>query len=323
MQLPEIRPDRFKRLFLNNKFVLFLLTLLLIGLNIFVLNKIPFVFKPFIVLVKTVLLPLILTGVVYYLLNPIVDLLERKHMKRIYSIISLYILILAVITLLILAVIPVIHTQIMELVHNFPAYSEQVQLNFESWIGNDIFNQIQQTTGFNPSDWTQTITQRLSSIVSLAGASIGSFIGFITETLLAIAVVPFILFYLLKGGKRLPDYILSFLPNSFRNQTFEVMSEMNHQISTYIRGQIIVSFCIGFLLYIGYLIIGLKYSLILAIIAAFTSVVPYLGPAIAITPALIVAAVTSPVMLLKMIVIWTIVQLIEGKFISRKLWAKH
>ncbi|MEK3911861.1 AI-2E family transporter [Paenibacillus sp. FSL H7-0331] len=322
MQLPEIRPDRFKRLFLNNKFVLFLLTLLLIGLNIFVLNKIPFVFKPFIVLVKTVLLPLILTGVVYYLLNPIVDLLERRNMKRIYSIISLYILILAVITLLILAVIPVIHTQIMELVHNFPAYSEQVQLNFESWIGNDIFNQIQQTTGFNPSDWTQTITQRLSSFVSLAGASIGSFIGFITETLLAIAVVPFILFYLLKEGKRLPDYILSFLPNSFRNQTFEVMSEMNHQISTYIRGQIIVSFCIGFLLYIGYLIIGLKYSLILAIIAAFTSVVPYLGPAIAITPALIVAAVTSPVMLLKMIVIWTIVQLIEGKFISPQIMGK-
>ncbi|WP_240421544.1 AI-2E family transporter [Paenibacillus periandrae] len=322
MQLPEIRPDRFKRLFLNNKFVLFLLTLLLIGLNIFVLNKIPFVFKPIIVLVKTVLLPLILTGVVYYLLNPIVDLLERKNMKRIYSIISLYILIIAVITLLILAVIPVIHTQIMELVHNFPAYSEQVQLNFESWIGNDIFNQIQQTTGFNPSDWTQTVTQRLSSFISLAGASIGSFIGFITETLLAIAVVPFILFYLLKEGKRLPDYILSFLPNSFRNQTFEVMSEMNHQISTYIRGQIIVSFCIGFLLYIGYLIIGLKYSLILAIIAAFTSVVPYLGPAIAITPALIVAAVTSPVMLLKMIVIWTIVQLIEGKFISPQIMGK-
>ncbi|SFM24527.1 Predicted PurR-regulated permease PerM [Paenibacillus sp. 1_12] len=322
MQLPEIRPDRFKRLFLNNKFVLFLLTLLLIGLNIFVLNKIPFVFKPFIVLVKTVLLPLILTGIVYYLLNPIVDLLERKNMKRIYSIISLYILIIAVITLLILAVIPVIHTQIMELVHNFPAYSEQVQQNFESWIGNDIFNQIQQTTGFNPNDWTQTITERITSFISLAGASIGSFIGFITETLLAIAVVPFILFYLLKEGKRLPDYILSFLPNSFRNQTFEVMSEMNHQISTYIRGQIIVSFCIGFLLYIGYLIIGLKYSLILAIIAAFTSVVPYLGPAIAITPALIVAAVTSPVMLLKMIVIWTIVQLIEGKFISPQIMGK-
>jgi predicted PurR-regulated permease PerM len=100
------------------------------------------------------------------------------------------------------------------------------------------------------------------------------------------------------------------------------MSEMSHQISSYIRGQIIVSFCIGFLLYIGYLIIGLEYSLILAIIAACTSIVPYLGPAIAITPALIVSIVTSPVMLLKMIVVWTIVQLIEGKFISPQIMGR-
>ncbi|NHN32585.1 AI-2E family transporter [Paenibacillus agricola] len=322
MQIPEIKPDRFKKLFLDNKFVLFLLTLLLIGLNIFVLNKIPFVFKPFIVLVKTVILPLILTGVVYYLLNPIVDLLEKRKMKRVYSIITLYILIIAVVTLLILAVIPVINVQVMELVKNFPTYSQQVQLNFESWIGGSLFNQIQQTTGFNSTDWNNTITERLSSFISLAGASIGSFLGVVTETLLAIAVVPFILFYLLKEGHRLPNFILEFLPPSFRSQTYEVMSEMNHQISSYIRGQIIVSFCIGFLLYIGYLIIGLKYSLILAIIAAFTSIVPYLGPVIAITPALIVAAVTSPVMLLKMIVIWTIVQLIEGKFISPQIMGK-
>jgi predicted PurR-regulated permease PerM len=100
------------------------------------------------------------------------------------------------------------------------------------------------------------------------------------------------------------------------------MMEMNHQISSYIRGQIVISFCIGGLLYIGYLIIGLDYSLVLAVIAACTSIVPYLGPAIAITPALVVAMVTSPVMLLKMLVIWTIVQLIEGKFISPQIMGK-
>lgn len=100
------------------------------------------------------------------------------------------------------------------------------------------------------------------------------------------------------------------------------MTEMNHQISSYIRGQIIVSFCIGCLLYLGYLIIGLEYSLVLAIIAACTAVVPYLGPAIAITPALIVAIVTSPVMLIKMIAVWTVVQLIEGKFISPQIMGK-
>lgn len=75
-------------------------------------------------------------------------------------------------------------------------------------------------------------------------------------------------------------------------------------------------------MYLGYLIIGLKYSLVLAIVAAFTSIVPYLGPVIAITPALIVTFVTSPGMLLKMIIVWTIVQLIEGKFISPQIMGK-
>ncbi|MGG5833304.1 AI-2E family transporter, partial [Bacillus pumilus] len=61
----------------SNKFVLFLLVLLLIGLNILVFMKTSFIFTPLIVLVKTIALPIILTGVVYYLLNPIVNLLER------------------------------------------------------------------------------------------------------------------------------------------------------------------------------------------------------------------------------------------------------
>lgn len=51
---------------------------------------------------------------------------------------------------------------------------------------------------------------------------------------------------------------------------------MSVQVGSYIQGQIIVSFCIGILLFIGYTIIGLDYSLILASIAAVTSVVPYL-----------------------------------------------
>jgi predicted PurR-regulated permease PerM len=76
-------------------------------------------------------------------------------------------------------------------------------------------------------------------------------------------------------------------------------------------------------MFIGFLIIGLEYASLLALIAAFTSVVPYLGPAIAITPALIIAIVTSPIMLLKLIVVWTVVQLIEGKFISPQIMGRN
>ncbi|MEK4512618.1 AI-2E family transporter [Paenibacillus anaericanus] len=314
--------ERFKRLFLNNRFVLFLLILLLIGLNIFVFGKISFIFTPLTVLLKTVLFPVLLTGAIYYLLNPLVDLLERKRIPRVYTIVTLYLLMAGIITIVIISVIPLVQEQVTQLIENFPKYSYEVQLQFESLIGSDFFSQIQQSTGFNPSTLGQTIAEQATSILDSTWSGIGGFLGAIKDIVLTLVTVPFILFYLLKDGKKLPTFILRFVPVQFRKQTHSVMTDMNVKISSYIRGQIIVSFCIGILLYFGFLIIGLDYSLVLAIIASFTSIVPYLGPAIAITPALIIAIVTSPLMLLKLIAVWTIVQLIEGKFISPQIMGK-
>ncbi|WP_211748355.1 AI-2E family transporter [Paenibacillus sp. Marseille-Q4541] len=322
MEQERVWPDRFKRFFLNNKFVLFLLIVLLIGLNIMILNKVSFVFRPLEVLLRTIVLPIVLTGVVYYLLNPLVDLLERRGLKRVYSILVLYLLIAAIITIVVLAVIPVVRQQVNDLIHNFPTYYANVVLQFEQLIGSEYLTQIQAAINVNFDDMIKDLSKQASSILDTTFSGIGGFLGILTETVLTIVTVPFILFYLLKDGKKLPKYLLSFLPTNMRPGTTRILSESNHQISSYIRGQIIVSFCIGVLLYIGYVIIGLDYALILATIASFTSIVPYLGPAIAITPALIVAAFTSPIMLLKMIAVWTIVQLVEGKFISPQIMGK-
>jgi predicted PurR-regulated permease PerM len=314
--------DRFKKFFLNNKFVLFLLVLLLIGLNILVLTQISYIFTPVMVLLKTIILPVILSGVLYYLFNPLIDILERNKVKRIYSIIVLYLLIIGIIAVVITSVIPVIRDQIQGLIQNVPAYSLQVQVQFEKLIGSDFVNQFLNTVQINPSELASKASEKLSAFINNAWTGVGSFVGVVTETVLAIATVPFILFYLLKDGRKLPQSILKMFPLMFRKETDRIMTEMNHQVSSYIRGQIIVSFCIGMLLYIGYLIIGLDYSLTLAVIASFTSVVPYLGPVIAITPALIVALVTSPFMLFKMVIVWTVVQLIEGEFISPQIMGK-
>ncbi len=314
--------ERFKKFILNNKFVLFLLVLLLVGLNIMVFTKISYIFTPLTVLIKTILLPVILAGIGYYLLNPIVDYLERKGVKRVFSIIGLFLLGIGLITILLVTVIPILNGQAVSFVHNFPKYGEQLRENFEDFMGSSSFLQIQEWFNLNPAKLTGNITEQATSLLNKTLSSLGSFVGAFKEVLLAVLTLPFILFYLLKDGKQLPQAIVSFLPNKLQPQTKRIMAEMNGQISSYIRGQIIVSFCIGLLLYVGYLVIGLEYSLVLALVAACTSVIPYLGPAIAISPALIVALVTSPVMLLKMIVIWTIVQFIEGKFISPQIMGK-
>ncbi|NIK79266.1 putative PurR-regulated permease PerM [Paenibacillus castaneae] len=314
--------ERFKKFILNNKFVLFLLVLLLVGLNILVLTKISYIFTPLTVLLKTLLLPIILAGIAYFLLNPVVDYCERKGIKRVISIIILFLLVAGLITILLVLVIPILSDQLTSFINNLPTYGEQLRIEFMQFIDSSSFNQIQQWFNLNSTELTGKITEKISTVLNGTLSSLGTFVGALKDIVLAIVTLPFILFYMLKDGKQLPQAIVSFLPAKLQPKTKRIMAEMNNQISSYIRGQIIVSFCIGFLLYIGYLVIGLEYSLVLALAAACTSIIPYLGPAIAITPALVVAMVTSPVMLLKMIVIWTIVQLIEGKFISPQIMGK-
>ena len=127
---------------------------------------------------------------------------------------------------------------------------------------------------------------------------------------------------MLKDGHRFKDFSTKIVPPKFRKDYHDLLDKMSVQVGSYIQGQIIVSLCIGVLLFIGYSIIGLDYGLILACIAAVTSVVPYIGPTIAISPAIIIALITSPIMLLKLIVVWTAVQFIEGHFISPNIMGK-
>lgn len=315
--------ERFSRIFLNNKFVLALLILLLVALNILVFMEISFLFHPLWIIVRTVALPIILSGIAYYLLNPIVNYFEKSGVRRVYSILGLYIAVIGLLTLVIFAIVPLIQNQIHGISEDFPKYMRELQRVFNNVIANPLPIQLQESISLDMNSIINSITDWLASILNNAVSSIGAIVGAVTEVVIAIVTVPFILFYLLKDGRNLPSYITGFLPTKFRKHTLELMGEMNHQISSYIRGQIIVSCCIGFLLYIGYRIIGLDYSLTLAAIAAFTSVVPYLGPTIAITPALIIALVTSPTMLIKMIAVWTIVQLVEGKFISPQVMGKN
>ncbi|MDR0140277.1 AI-2E family transporter [Metabacillus idriensis] len=317
------RVGTFKRFILNNRFVLFLLILLLIGLNILVFMKVSFIFTPIEVLIKTILLPIILAAIVYYLLNPVVDFFERRGIRRIYTILVLFLVIIGLLTILIVSVIPFLKEQVMSLIKSFPQYTSDVEQLVKDVVGSDFVNQAQRTLNINVADLSKQISDQASTIIDNMFAGIGNIVGIVKDFILALVTLPFILFYLLKDGKKLGPYVLKFMPVTFRGSTYKVMHEMNNQISSYIRGQIIVSFCIGALMYIGFLIIGMEYASLLALVAAFTSVVPYLGPAIAITPAFIIALVTSPFMVLKLIIVWTIVQLVEGKFISPQIMGRN
>ncbi|WP_246027613.1 AI-2E family transporter [Lysinibacillus antri] len=321
--------------FLGGKNLLFsLISLVLLGLAIFIFEKIKFIFYPLQVLFEVVILPGVLAVIGYYLLRPFIRLAEKGKGKGVVPrgiiILMLYIIVAALITLISLLVYPFLRDQFMNLVQEFPVYFMSLIESIVSFLNNSKFNELFTKLDFDydkvltdiTNDLVLTVKDTFANIASSVASGITGFVSTLTGILLSLVTVPFILFYLLYEGEKLPKFVLRILPPKMRTEVGQVMKEMDKQVSSYIQGQILVSICIGAMMTIGFVIIGLDYAFLLGFLAMITSVVPYLGPVIAITPAIVIAIVSSPFMLVKLIIVWTIVQLVEGKFITPNIMGK-
>ncbi|MFY3792055.1 AI-2E family transporter [Ureibacillus sp. MALMAid1270] len=317
--------------FLGGRNLLFtLISLLLLGCIIFVFDKVSFIFYPLQVLFNVVILPGVLAIIAYYLLKPFVNILVNWKVPRVLAIFILYLIVIGLITLLIVAVYPFLRDQFKNLINEFPIYFVSVTDTVVTFLNNSGFNDLFKEYNFDYNKVITDITNNIASTVQgtfsnvakTVATGITGFVSTLTSIVLSLVTVPFILFYLLYEGEKLPKFILSILPPRARDEAKQVMKEVDKQVSSYIQGQILVSICIGVMMTIGFLIIGLPYAFVLGFLAMITSVVPYLGPAIAITPAIIIAIVNSPFMLIGLVIVWTIVQLIEGKLITPNIMGK-
>ncbi|MFT9816533.1 AI-2E family transporter [Lysinibacillus sp. NPDC056185] len=317
--------------FLGGKNLFFtLIILLLVACVIFMFQKVSFIFTPLKVLFEVVILPGVLAIIGYYLLRPIVGLFERWRIPRVWGIFLLYIILIGIITLLVVLVYPFLRDQFTNLAQEFPGYFMAFTQNIADYLNNARINEYLDKINLNydamvknfTTDMVETVKDTAANLAQGVASGITGFVSALTGIVLSLVTVPFILFYLLKDGEKLPSFILKMCPPRMRKEVHEIFHDMDKQISSYIQGQILVSMCIGSMVTIGFLIIGMKYALLLGFLAMITSVVPYLGPVIAITPAVIIALVTSPFMLIKLAIVWTVVQLIEGKFISPQIMGK-
>lgn len=317
--------------FLGGKNLFFtLVTLLLLACVIFMFQKVSFIFTPLKVLFEVVILPGVLAIIAYYLLRPLLGVLEKWRIPRVWGILILYIAVIGFITLLVVLVYPFLRDQFTNLAQEFPGYFMALTQNIVEYLTHSRFNEYLDKINFNydevvknvTTDLIETVKDTATNLAQGVASGITGFLSTLTGIILSLVTVPFILFYLLKDGEKLPKFMLNICPPRMRKEVHEIFHDMDKQISSYIQGQILVSMCIGAMVTIGFLIIGMKYALLLGFLAMITSVVPYLGPVIAITPAVIIALVTSPFMLIKLAIVWTVVQLIEGKFISPQIMGK-
>jgi predicted PurR-regulated permease PerM len=306
----------FWKWFLNNQAVTSLLVILLVLLILFMFTKVSYLFEPIWQFLAIVGLPIILAGILYYLMNPAVDYLERKGVKRIYSIFGLFILVIGLIVWGIVVIVPKIQEQSMSFVDNFPGYLDIIENKVNEILSDPIFSQVQEQLEASNEKLIASVTDIIQNLSRSTIQNIGSFFGAVATVVLAVITMPFILFYLLKDGRQLAPYFVNFLPTKMRKPTLTVLKEMNDQVSSYIRGQLTVAFAVAIMFMIGFSIIGLDYAITLGIIAGFLNLIPYLGSFLAMVPAVFLGIVGGPVLLVKVLVVFVIEQTIEGRFIS-------
>jgi predicted PurR-regulated permease PerM len=102
----------------------------------------------------------------------------------------------------------------------------------------------------------------------------------------------------------------------------QLVNRMQDKIGLWLRGQIILSVIIFLLTYLGLSILGVKYALVLALVAGLTEFVPYLGPILAAIPAVFFAFTQDPMLAVFVIVLYYIIQLFENNFIVPQLMQK-
>lgn len=301
----------------KNRFFMICYAIILVLLIIWLLTKVSFIFSPLIIAVKTLFLPFALAGVLYYLFCPLIDLLEQYKLSRTVSILILFLVLIGIMIVLSMMIAPVLEQQVNRLIANAPGIANLLISEWERYQGNKVNfpNYVNEAIEY--------ITVKAQQLFMDIGRNMTNIIGAITSFVITLVIVPFILFYMLKDGRKAPNILIQFLPEEKqRLEARSIFTGMNKALSTYVQGQVIVSLCVGIMVYIGYLIIQIEYSLILALVAMFTNVIPFVGPFIGIFPALVVGFLDSPMMMLKVIIVVVIAQQIESNLISPQIMGR-
>jgi predicted PurR-regulated permease PerM len=308
---------------LKSKTHFWTLQILLLLLIVYVGSKVSFLFEPIIVFVSTLFLPILIAGILFFIFAPVVKWLEKAKVPRTLAILIPYIVAIGIVSLLVAFIGPILSQQITDLIENFPKYVKEFTAFLNNMSQTRWFEWVMEQQYVSFEQIESTLTGYVASLPENITTSITKVLGVVTNITLAIITVPFILFYMLKDGHKLPSKAVLVLPNAYRREGLKIFEDLNETLSAYIQGQLIVSLAVGVGCFIGYTIIGLDYALVLGIVVAVANIIPYLGPFIGAAPAVIIALLESPTKALLAALVVLVVQQIDGNFLSPLIIGKR
>lgn len=256
-------------------------------------------------LMKTVMLPIVIASVLYVLLEPIVNWLQRNNIHKVIAISIVLLTLVAGIIFFIAYMVPALSEQFTEFRTRLPQMLEnftQLSNRIEDWL-NTNFGVNTEGGGLLPMD-TDAIKQ-------LSGKFISGTSGVLAGAALWLMLIPIITFFFLRDFRSLRNQLISLTSNSMFEKTLTIYHKVSAQLELYVRGVMLQSLIMAIITSIGFAIIGLPMAIILGILAGIFNLIPYIGPLLALIAPLLVALSISidPTLLLSVIVVIAIAQL--------------
>ncbi|WP_338217667.1 AI-2E family transporter [Lacticaseibacillus salsurivasis] len=311
----EKKNSWFYHRFLDSKFAVVIFDLVLTLLAVWIFTKVAWLLQPAVNFLGIIAPPFILAGILFYMLNPIVNWLEKRGLKRMLAILLVFVVVIGLIVLAIVRVVPPIEAQVRSFVAAWPSYWESglkwfTDLNDKQ----NIFSQSDINQFANEiKSW---LSNRGSTILSGTLNSLSSIVGAVGNVVVTIATAPIVLFFMLKEGNKFTPMILQLVPTRQRRGIGDMLHEMNLKVGSYVQGQLTVAMAVAMIFMLGYTVIGLRYGLIFGLLAGPLNLIPYFGSAVAMIPALVMGAIQGPKMFIAVIIVFFVEWLLETQLIS-------
>lgn len=267
-------------------------------------------YETFLEVLFQLMIPFVIALFIAYLLHPVVEALHARGLPRWAAILIIYIVFFGGVGYALYKAYPIFVKQLKDLSENLPRFVD----TYREWIYS-----LYEGTSFLPERVHDRMDHILANVEQLGEdfiTSLGTRLTGVFDVFIVVAVIPVLVFYMLKDFPIMKRVLWRLTPSKYREEGKAVLSEIDESLGGYIRGQLLVCLFVGVISVVLLWLIGMKYPLLLGGVMGVTNIIPYFGPIIGAVPAVILAFTMSTKMVMFVILTVFVVQLIESNLLS-------
>lgn len=260
----------------------------------------------FLYLIRDVVALVLVAWLLATAFSPSVNWLHRvARIPRPLGLAAMYGLIGGTITLVVLLFSPVVAEQFKQLASALPHYVEDLNRWWSTFTGG--------------GSSLPSIGQ-ISAVQGFAGNFLQTVFG-VFSTVLATLLVIVLSFYFIAEEASIRKLVGTLVPPSSAVDVAQLITRIQSRLGLWLRGQLLLAIIVGILVYVGLALIGVKYALLLALLAAVMEIVPFVGPTIsgAVAVLLVMASGAPTAVVLLVVGLYVLVQQLENNVISPKV----